>query len=120
MQMLYDEFILVGNVCSISVCTWVLGQLFYNGTQIVQSLKQQPFSTTIGTILRASFCGIVAFVTNPKYSQVPGIKNNLQEGIVETGMQGKEVIDGGTGPNWVKLTKGRDSIQGPFNRGLPE
>ena len=38
-QMLYDEFILVGNVCSISVCTWVQGQLFYNGTQIVQSLK---------------------------------------------------------------------------------
>ena len=39
-QMLYNEFILVCNVCSISICASVLGQLFYNGTQIVQSLKQ--------------------------------------------------------------------------------
>ena len=81
-RIVYDEFIFVGNVCSITVCLWVLGHILYNGTQIIQSLKQRAFVTTVGTVLRAFCCGVAAFVTDPKYSQVPGLRT------VEDGWEG--------------------------------
>ena len=71
-RQVYDKFVLAGNFCSLGIVFWVLGQLWYNGTQIVGALKKQAFNMGLGTILRAFCCGIVAFVTNPKYSHMPG------------------------------------------------
>ena len=61
-----------GNFCSLGIIFWVLGQLGYNGTQIINALKERAFKTGLGTILRAFCCGITAFVTKTKYSDVPG------------------------------------------------
>ena len=51
---------------------WVIGQLWYNGTKNVGSLKKRAFDIGLGTILRDFCCGVTAFVTNPKYSHMPG------------------------------------------------
>ena len=61
---------LAGNFCSLGIVLWVLGQLGYNGTQIINALKERAFKMGLGTILCAFCCGIAAFVTNPKY--MPG------------------------------------------------
>ena len=63
---------LAGNFCSLGIVFWVLGQLWYNGTQIVGALKKRAFNMGLGTILQAFCCGIVALMTNPKYSPMPG------------------------------------------------
>ena len=63
-------FIIVGNCCSLLLVCWIVSQLWYNGTKIIQSLKQRAFHTCLGTILRAFCCGIATFITNPKYSPV--------------------------------------------------
>ena len=53
------------------IVLWVLRQLGYNGTQIVKALKEQTYKLGLATILRAFCCGIAAFITNPKYADVP-------------------------------------------------
>ena len=63
---------LAGNFCSLEIVLWVLGQLGYNGTQIINALKECAFKMGLATILRAFCCGIAAFMTNPKYTDVPG------------------------------------------------
>ena len=71
-RQVYNKFMLAGNFCSLGIVLWVLGQLGYNGTQIINALKEHAFKMGLGTILRAFCCGIAAFVTNPKYTDVPG------------------------------------------------
>ena len=75
-RQVYDRFILAGNFCLLGIVFWVIGQLWYNGTKIIDSLKKRAFKTGIGTILRAFCCGIAAFMTSPKYSQVPGTQGD--------------------------------------------
>ena len=48
----------------------------YNGTQIIKALKDQAYKLGLATILRAFCCGIAAFMTNPKYADVPGSHMN--------------------------------------------
>ena len=62
---------LAGNFCSLGIVLWVLGQLGYNETQIVKALKEQAYKLGLATILRAFCCGIAAFITHPKYADVP-------------------------------------------------
>ena len=47
----YDKILMVGNLCSIGVVAGILGQLFYNGTKILEALKGQAFKLGIATIL---------------------------------------------------------------------
>ena len=56
----------------LGIVFWVLGQLWYNGTQIISALKERAFKMGLGTILHAFCCGIAAFMTNPKYAHMPG------------------------------------------------
>ena len=65
-RQVYDKFVLAGNFCSLGIVLWVLGQLGYNGTQIISALKERAFKMGLSTILRAFCYGIVAFMTNPK------------------------------------------------------
>ena len=71
-RQVYEKFVLARNFCSLGIVLWVLGQLGYNGTQIINALKEHAFKMGLGTILRAFCCGIAAFMTNPKYTDVPG------------------------------------------------
>ena len=56
----------------LGIVLWVLGQLGYNRTQIINALKEHTFKIGLATILHAFCCGIAAFVKNPKYTDVPG------------------------------------------------
>ena len=76
-RQVYDKFVLAGNFYSLGIVLWVLGQLGYNGTQIISSLKNQAYKLGLATILRAFCCGITAFITNPKYADMPGGHGNL-------------------------------------------
>ena len=71
-RQVYDKFVVAGNFCSLGIVFWVLGQLGYNGTQIINAIKESAFKTGLGTILHAFYCGITAFVTKTKYMDVPG------------------------------------------------
>ena len=89
------------------MCLWVLGQILYNGTQIVQSLKQRAFATTV---LCAFCCGVLAFVTDPKYSQVLGLRT------VEEGCEGTSDIKAKMGEpsmetSWSTTRKGEELAQ---------
>ena len=66
-RMFYDKVVVAGNLCSIGVLAWILGQLAYNGSKILDALKGQAFQLGIATILRAFCCGIVAFILKAKY-----------------------------------------------------
>ena len=80
-QKVYNRFVVVGNFCLLGIVLWVIGQLWYNGKKIADFLKQWAFNTSIGTILRAFCCGVAAFVMNPKYSQFPIAKDDVEEGL---------------------------------------
>ena len=69
-RQVYDKIVLARNFCFLGIVLWVLGQLGYNGTQIVKALKDQAYKLGLATILRAFCCGIAAFITNPKYADV--------------------------------------------------
>ena len=56
-----------------------------------------PFNTSIGTVLQAFCCGVAAFVTNPKYLQVPGAKDDVKEGL-----QRQETTAGDMGADLVR------------------
>ena len=71
-RQVYDKFVVAGNFCSLGIVFWVLGQLGYNGTQIINALKEHAFKTGLGTILHAFCCSITTFVTKTKYRDVPG------------------------------------------------
>ena len=73
-RQVYNKIVLAGNFCSLGIVLWVLGQLGYNGTQIVKALKEQAYKLGLATILRAFCCGIAALITNPKYADVPSVK----------------------------------------------
>ena len=66
-RMFYDKVVVAGNLCSIGVLAWILGQLTYNSSKILDALKGQAFQLGIATILRAFCCGIVAFILKAKY-----------------------------------------------------
>ena len=92
---------------------WVIGQLGYNGTKIIDSLKQHAFNTSIGTVLRAFCSGVAAFVTNPKYLQVPGTKES-----VEGGLQMQDATTNDKGTNWTGLQKDSELSLGTTGLGL--
>ena len=66
-RMFYDKIVVAGNLCSIGVLVWILGQVSYNGSKILDALKGQAFKLGIATILRAFCCGIAAFIMKAKY-----------------------------------------------------
>ena len=66
-------------------------------------MKQRAFDTGLGTILRVFCCGIAAFITNPKYSQVPETRDEIE------GLQEQENVADDIGAIWIKLTQG-DSV----------
>ena len=109
---MYDRFILIGNFCSLGIVLWIVGQLGYNGTKIIDSLKQHAFNTGIGTILRAFCCGVAVFITNPKYSQVPRAKDDVEEGL-----QRQEATAGDKGADWARLKQGSELMHGPASQG---
>ena len=92
---------------------WVIGQLGYNGTKIIDSLKQCAFNTSIGTVLQAFCCGVAVFITNPKYSQVPRAKEN-----VKGGLQRQEATIDDKGADWIGLQKDYELSLGPAGLGL--
>ena len=96
------------NFCLLSIVLWVIGQLWYNGMKIIDSLKQRAFNTGMGTILRAVCCGIAVFVTNPKYLQVPGTGDNIEERLLE-----QEIAAVDIETIWIKLTQEDNVMQVP-------
>ena len=56
--------------------------------KIIDLMKKRAFKTGIGTILRAFFCGIAAFMTSTKYSQAPGSQADPVGGL-----QGQGALD---------------------------
>ena len=66
-RMFYDKIVVAGNLCSIGVLVWILGQVSYNGSKILDAPKGQAFKLGIATILRAFCCGIAAFIVKAKY-----------------------------------------------------
>ena len=50
-RQVYNRFVLTGNFCSLGIVFWVLGQLWYNGTKIIDSLKKRAFKMGVDTIL---------------------------------------------------------------------
>ena len=79
--------------------------------KIINSLKQRAFNTGIGTILLTFCCGVATFVTNPKYSQVPGTKDDVEERL-----PGQEVIMDNIGAALIMLRKGTDVMRVPAAR----
>ena len=71
--------VIAGNISSLGVICYIIGQLWYNGTKIIQSLKLDIFKTSITTILSAFCCRVAAFVVNPKYSHVSRQQEDLEE-----------------------------------------
>ena len=83
--------------------------------KIVKSLKQCAFNTGIGNVLQAFCCRVAAFITNPKYSQVPGAKDNVEEGL-----QRQETTTCDMGADWVRMKQGSELMHGPAGGGLAE
>ena len=65
----YDKLVIGGNIRSLRVIIYLAGQLWYNGSKIIQSLKIREFQPTFTAMLRAFCCGVALFVISPKYSQ---------------------------------------------------
>ena len=105
-RQVYDKFILAGNFCSLGITFWVLGQLWYNGTKIIESLKKKAFKTGVGTILRAFCCGITTFMTSTKYSQALGTQADPVGGL-----QGQGAIDIDIEAASAARRSGNDMIQ---------
>ena len=114
-RQVYDRFVLARNFCSLGIVFWVIGQLWYNGTKIIDSSKQRAFNTSMGTILRAFCCRIAMFVTNPKYSQVPGTREDIKEKLQE-----QEIAADNIGTIWITLTQGDNVMQGPTSQDMRE
>ena len=77
-------------------------------------MKQRAFDTGLGTILRAFCCGIAAFITNPKYSQVPETRDDIER------LQEQEIAADDIGAIWIKLTQGDSVMQGPASQDMKE
>ena len=80
---MYDKLVIAGNISSLGVIIYLVGQLWYNGSKIIQSLKIREFQPTFTAILQAFCCGIASFVVSSKYSQAI-----QQQKDVEGGHQG--------------------------------
>ena len=80
---MYNKLVITGNISSLVVIIYLVGQLWYNGSKIIQSLKIREFQPTFTAILRAFCCGIASFVVSSKYSQAIH-----QQEDVEGGRQG--------------------------------
>ena len=113
-QKAYDWFVIVGNCCSLLLVCWNVGQLWYNGTKIIWSLKQRAVHTGLGTFLRYFCCGIAAFKTNPKYSPVPETREDMER------LQEQDVNSDDIGSIWIKLTQGDSVMEGPASLALSE
>ena len=97
----YNKLVIAGNFCSIGIVLWVLSQLGYNGTQIVEVLKEQTYKLGLATILRAFCCGIMVFILKSKYDNVlvthaqrpsrPGSAKDVEAAIPQ------EELHGGSG-----------------------
>ena len=93
---------------------WIIGQLWYKGMKINRALKQRAFDTGRGTILRAFCCGITAFITNPKYSQVSETRDDVE------GLQEQEIAADDIGAIWIKLTQRVSVMQGSASQYVKE
>ena len=80
---MYDKLVIAGNISSLGVIIYLVGQLWYNGCNLIQSLKIREFQPTFTAILQAFCCGIASFVVSFKYSQAI-----RQHEDVEGGCQG--------------------------------
>ena len=80
-QTIYDKMVIAGNISPFGAISYLIGQLWYNGTKIIQSLKLQEFKTSLATILRTFYCKVAAFMTNHKYSPVLGPQEDVEEGF---------------------------------------
>ena len=81
-QKAYGWSIIVGNHCSLRLVCWITNQLCPNDTKINGSWQQRIANAGLGNPLQASWCGIAAVITNPKYSlvsEVRGDRARLQE-----------------------------------------
>ena len=77
---MYDKLVIARNISSLGVICYLIGQLWYNGSKIIKSLKIREFQPNLTAILRAFCCGIAAFVVSPKYSQVIRQQEDVEEG----------------------------------------
>ena len=110
-QRVYNKVVIARNFCLLSIICYLVGQLWYNGTKIIKSLKQQAFKTGNTTILCTFSCGVAAFVTNPKYSHIPGAKDDVEEGL-----QRQETPAGDMGLDQVRMKL----MPGPVGQRLSE
>ena len=93
---MYNKMVIAGNISSLGVICYIICQLWYIGTKIIQSLTLQEFKTSITTILRAFFCGVAVLVTNCRCSLVSGPPEDVEEGLQGPGgyCQGPKVHTG--------------------------
>ena len=90
---------------------WVVSQLYYNSTKIIESLKQRAFNTDISTVLCAFCCRVAAFVINSKYLHVPRANVDVKEGL-----QRQETSAGDMGADQVRMKL----MPGPADQRLSE
>ena len=80
MHTIYDKLVIARNISSLGVICYLIGQLWYNGSKIIKSLKIWKLPPNLTALLRAFCCGIAAFVVSPKYSQVIWQQEDMEEG----------------------------------------
>ena len=100
---MYDKLVIAKNMSSLGVISYIIGQLWYNGTEIVQSLKLRDFHPNLTAILRAFCCRVATFVVSPKYAQVIRQQKDLEEGLL--GPIGADE-DSGSMPVMTRYAKG--------------
>ena len=113
-QKTYNNFVVFGNFCSLVMVCWIIGQLWYNGTTILNALRQRAFKTRLGTILRAFCCGIATFITNPKYSRMSDTRDDVER------LQEQEIVADDIGAIWIKLTQTDSVMEGPTSQYVKE
>ena len=63
-DVLKEDFIVVGSVCSIVVCCGAILFMGYGGVALLRNLREQAYKTTLAVIMK-SFCyGMAGFPTS--------------------------------------------------------
>ena len=104
-QKAYGWSIIVGDDCSLCLVCWITDQLCSNDAKIIWSWQQRVVHAGLGNLLQASWCGIAAVTTNPKYSTVSEVRGD------RTRLQEQDSSSSDIGAIRIKPTQG-DNVMG--------
>jgi hypothetical protein len=87
-EVLYQDLMLAGNICSIIVCCGVIGSACFGGVRFILAAKERALKTTAGALFRAFCCGVSSMMMDTQYTSVfaPGdLPKAPNEGIDTVG-----------------------------------